>query len=515
MKHSYKSGALALGLCAAMLALSLTAAVAQVNDPPATHPFSQSQPIPGRYIVVFKNSVSNPAAEARSVISGQGGQLHHTYSHAIKGFAATLPEAALSGILRNPNVDYVEQDQTVSLNKVLTTETAASWGLDRIDQHDRPLNNQYLYNYTGADVYAFIIDTGIYSDHVDFGGRVLPGTDFVNDGNGTNDCDGHGTHVAGTVGGTTYGVAKGVWLIPVRVLNCQGSGTWSGVIAGIDWVAGRTLLRPAVANMSLGGGASTSVNAAVAGAVADGVTMVVAAGNSNKDACKYSPSGEPTAITVGATTINDVRASWSNYGTCVDIFAPGSSITSAWNTDTDATNTISGTSMASPHVAGVAALAVEASVVNANKRPSPAAVALFLTSNASMDRLSSIGNGSPNRLVYSLASVWPTEPSTRTVAVKSIDWANKQGGNGWQASATVTLVDRGDGTATVANATVHGNFSPGGTASCVTNNTSGCTMSSGRINKNIPSTMFTVTGVSGSYLTYDPSGATQISIPKP
>jgi len=281
------------------------------------------------------------------------------------------------------------------------------------------------------------------------------------------------------------------------------------VIAGIDYVV-ESGLRPAVANMSLGGGASTSVNAAVAGAVAAGVTMVVAAGNSNKDACRYSLSGEPSAITVEATTSTDARASWSNYGTCVDIFAPGSSITSDWNTSTTATNTISGTSMASPHVTGVAALALEA-----KSDATPGAVALFLTSNATLNRLSSIGNGSPNLLVYSLASWGSTEPSTRKVAVKSILGAGKPGTNGWQASATVTLVDLYNGTAPVANATVQGTFSPGGTASCVTNSASSCTLSSARINKNIPSTMFTVTGVSGSYLTFDPSGPAQISIPKP
>jgi len=498
MKQSFKSGALALGLCAAMLGLSPTAAPAQSNDPPATYPFSQSQTIPGRYIVVFKSSVSDPAQEARSVISGQGGELHHTYSHAIKGFAATLPEAALPGILRNPNVDYIEQDQTVSLKRVQTAQSGATWGLDRIDQADLPLNNTYQYNYTGAGVYAFIIDTGLRSDHGDFFGRVLPGQDFVNDGNGTNDCDGHGTHVAGTVGGTTYGVAKEVKLIPVRVLNCQGSGTWSGVIAGIEWVAGSTL-RPAVANMSLGGGASTSVNAAVAGAVAKGVTMVVAAGNNNKDACRYSPSGEPSAITVGATTSSDARASWSNYGTCVDIFAPGSSITSDWNTSTTATNTISGTSMASPHVAGVAALALEA-----NPDAKPAAVALFLIGNATMGQLSAIGTGSPNRLLYSLAPGAPTEPSTGTVAVKSIVGASKPNGNAWQASATVTIWEPGNPGTAVAHATVQGSFEPGGTASCVTNSASSCTMSA-RLSKSITSTTFTVTGISGSDLSYDSS----------
>src|SRR6185369_6941614 len=337
--------------CAALTGLASSAATAQAVDPPAHHPFAPSQPIAGRYIVVFKQGVANPAAEAANATRG-GGQLHHVYSAAIKGFAATLPDSALAGLRNNPLVDYIEQDQTVSLNQ---TESGATWGLDRIDQVDRPLDTLYHFNYTGAGVTAFIIDTGIRADHVEFTGRVFEGYSAIADGRGTDDCNGHGTHVSGTVGGTTWGVAKQVSLRPVRVLDCRGSGTWSGVIAGIDWVANNTAVRPAVANMSLGGGKSTSVNAAVAGAVSKGVTMVVAAGNSSADACNYSPSSEPSALTVGATTSTDARASYSNFGSCVDIFAPGSSITSAWNTSSSATNTISGTSMASPHVTGVAA----------------------------------------------------------------------------------------------------------------------------------------------------------------
>ncbi len=242
---------------------------------------------------------------------------------------------------------------------------------------------------------AFIIDTGIRPDHVEFTGRLLPGYTAINDANGTTDCNGHGTHVAGTVGGTSWGVAKQVSLVPVRVLDCKGSGTWSGIIAGIDWVANNPL-RPAVANLSLGGSKSSAVNAAVAGAVAKGVTMVVAAGNSNANACNYSPSSEPSAITVGATANGDARATYSNYGSCVDIFAPGTAVTSAWNTGSSASNTISGTSMASPHVAGVAALALQA-----NPAASPAAITSFLVSKATAGVVTSAGTGSPNRLVYS------------------------------------------------------------------------------------------------------------------
>lgn len=400
--------ALAFGACAA--------AFAQPADPPADHPYGASQPIPGRYIVVFKGHVANPAATAANLMRGTGGQLHQTYSRAIRGFAATLPDWAVRALRNNPNVDYVEQDQTVSLNTDQPTphQHDATWGLDRIDQRELPLDSVYYYKYTGAGVNAFIIDTGIRATHTDFTGRVLPGHSVINDGNGTNDCNGHGTHVAGTVGGVTWGVAKAVSLIPVRVLNCSGSGTWSGVIAGVDWVANKkveeskTKLFPTIANMSLGGGASKAVDDAVAGAVNDGVTMVVAAGNSNDDACKYSPARAPSAITVGATTKSDYRASYSNYGVCLDIFAPGSGITSAWKTKDTATKTISGTSMASPHVAGVAALALEAAATAATPYDaSPSAVTAFLKANATENKLQAVGTDSPNLLIYSLATGAP------------------------------------------------------------------------------------------------------------
>ncbi len=500
---------MALGLCAAAVAMSSAAALAQTVAPVATHPFAQSKPVAGRYIVVFKHSVSNPAAEAANVMRGLGGQVIHTYSSALKGFAATLPDAALQGLRNNPNVDYIEQDRTVALNQV-SPENSATWGLDRIDQADRPLNSQYYFNYTGAGVNAFIIDTGIRADHAEFTGRVLAGYNAVADTNGTNDCNGHGTHVSGTVGGTTWGVAKGVSLIPVRVLDCTGSGSYSGVIAGIDWVAASSL-RPAVANMSLGGGASASLNAAVAGAVGKGVTMVVAAGNSNVDACSSSPAGEPSAITVGATDSGDVRATYSNYGSCVDIFAPGSSITSAWNSSSTATNTISGTSMASPHVTGVAALALAA-----NPAASPAAVATFLSANATANRLSSLGTGSPNLLVYSLAGGVPTAPPNQSVAVKSLAGKSTKNGANWRADVNVTIYDWTTA-AVVANATVTGSFSPGGSASCVTSSTGSCTLSSAVISRLTGSTTMTVGTVSGTSLTYDSSknAAAQITVVKP
>jgi hypothetical protein len=290
----------------------------------------------------------------------------------------------------------------------LTPEAPTSlWGLDRIDQRALPLNNQFGRAYTGSGVTAYIIDTGVLSTHTEFGGRVLSGFSSVSDANGTEDCNGHGTHVAGTVGGSNYGVAPGVAIVPVRVLDCSGSGSTSGVIAGIDWVIAHHIAgTPAVANMSLGGRRSSAIDIAVQSAVADGVVFVVAAGNSTADACQTSPAGEPLAITVGATTSADARSSFSNYGSCVDVFAPGSSITSAWYTSTTASNTISGTSMASPHVAGVAALGLEIS-----PNSSVAQICNWITSTATQGVISNAGSGSPNLLVYSRLSASPTSAS--------------------------------------------------------------------------------------------------------
>ena len=487
---------------------------AQPAGDAATHPFSQSQPIPGRYIVVFKKSVPNPAAEAANLMQGRGGQLHHTYSGALKGFAASLPEAALQGIRNNPNVEYVEQDQTVTLSQVASPQNQASWGLDRIDQADLPLDTQYHFTGAGAGVNVFVVDTGIRSDHVEFSGRLRPGFTAIADGNGTNDCKGHGTHVAGTVGGTTWGVAKGVSLIPVRVLDCAGSGSWSGVIAGIDWVA-NSALRPAVANLSLGGSGSASVDAAVAGAVAKGVTMVVAAGNNSADACNYSPAREPSAITVGATTSLDGRTSYSNFGRCVDLFAPGHLVTSAWNTSPTASNTIGGTSMASPHVAGVAALALAA-----NPAASPADVASFITSTATPNRVRYLDASSPNLLLYALGTggnLAPPAQTSQTVAFKSMTGSAVRNGGNWKASATVTVRDINSGAA-VANATVTGSFTPGGSSSCVTGAAGSCTLTSGSIKNNAAaSTTFGGSSISGTLLKYEASqnAVSQIVIGQP
>jgi subtilisin family serine protease len=304
-------------------------------------------------------------------------------------------------VRNDPNVAYVEADQTVGL---VATQSPATWGLDRIDQRNLPLSNSYTYNFDGTGVTAYIIDTGIRFAHNEFGGQATSGFDAI-DGGAADDCNGHGTHVAGTVGGTTYGVAKNVNLVGVRVLNCQGSGTNSQVIAGIDWVTGNHAANaPAVANMSLGGGASTALDNAVRNSIADGVTYAIAAGNSNANACNSSPARVAEAITVGATTNTDARASFSNFGSCLDIFAPGQNITSAWYTSNTATNTISGTSMATPHVAGVAALALD------ETNGTPQQIRDRIVNSATPNVVGNPGTGSPNRLLYSLLGAAPPPP---------------------------------------------------------------------------------------------------------
>jgi subtilisin family serine protease len=287
-----------------------------------------------------------------------------------------------------------------------TDRTAASWGLDRVDQANLPLDGRIAAAHNGAGVTAYIIDTGVRGDHGDFSGRMAEGFTSISDGNGSTDCNGHGTHVAGTVAGSTYGVAPAATVVPVRVLSCSGSGSTSGVIAGIDWaVRHHQAGTPAVANMSLGGGYSAALNAAVAAGVADGISFSVAAGNSSDNACSYSPASEPTAITVGSTTSSDGRSSFSNWGSCLDVFAPGSSIRSAWYTSATATATLSGTSMAAPHTAGAAAL-----LLSARPSATPAAVRDALVTGATRNVVSDPA-GSPNALVNIASGVTPTAPA--------------------------------------------------------------------------------------------------------
>ncbi len=333
----------------AIMALSVLALAT-----PAHSSAAPTSSLEERYIVVLKDSVKDPKAVASEHAQNHKIKVATVYSHALKGYAAKMSPGKVKALEKDSRVAYVEVDGVATKT---IAQSNAPWGLDRIDQLKLPLNTAFNYSVTGSGVTAYIIDTGIRTSHAEFGGRSVDGYDAVDGALPAADCDGHGTHVAGTVGGTGYGVAKNVTLVAVRVLDCDGSGYWSWIIAGIDYVtATHQPGQPAVANMSLGGGITTAVDTAVRNSIADGVSYAIAAGNSSRDACKFSPARVAEAMTIGATDKIDTKPSWSNYGACVDWFAPGVNIQSAWNTNDTATNTISGTSMASPHTAGVAAL---------------------------------------------------------------------------------------------------------------------------------------------------------------
>ncbi len=381
--------ALALAACSdASNPPSSPAAPRQMQAPLAAVYSKGDAAIPGDYIVVFKEGgAAGSLTRGGAMVANFVGTPKFSYDAVLKGFAATLTPAALEKLRADPNVDYIEEDAII---EVSTTQSGATWGIDRIDQRNRPLSGTYTYTSTGAGVTAYIIDTGIQTSHAQFGGRAAVAYDALG-GNG-QDCNGHGTHVAGTVGSSTYGVAKGVTLRAVRVLNCSGSGSTSGVIAGMNWVANNHVAK-SVANMSLGGGFSTSMNTAANNLASKGVFLAVAAGNSNASACNSSPSSAANVTSVAASTSTDAKASYSNFGSCVHLYAPGSSITSTWLNG--GTNTISGTSMASPHVAGVAAL-YKATFGDA----SYSTIRSWLTTNATSGVITGNPSGTPNRLLY-------------------------------------------------------------------------------------------------------------------
>ncbi|EPM5525424.1 S8 family peptidase [Acinetobacter baumannii] len=381
-------------ICLSIAATHFVYAASNVANP--VNVSSQAKEIIKNQYIVILNKDAGPSKDfAQNIAKQHAGKVLQSYDTVLKGFAIYLPDTAgtafIEAMKKNPQVLSVESDTIVNIDA--TTQSNPDWGLDRIDQKALPLNSAYSYLQTGSGTTAYIVDTGILSSHQEFSGRVLSGYTAISDGNGTTDCNGHGTHVAGTVGGTTYGVAKNVNLVPIRILGCDGSGASSNVIAGLDWIL-KNGKKPAVVNMSLGGATSSSLDSAVENLYNNGYVMVVAAGNSNTDACTSSPARVSKAITVAATDNTDTRASYSNYGSCVDIFAPGSQINSSWTGSNTATKILNGTSMATPHVAGVVA-----EMLQSTPTASPQTISTNLLNQASSNVVKN-PSGSPNRLLY-------------------------------------------------------------------------------------------------------------------
>ncbi|WP_020671346.1 S8 family peptidase [Amycolatopsis nigrescens] len=408
MRSSLKAVACA-GSFAALLAIVTGGSAAAAAEPEGVV-VQANQPTPGGYVVALKDGTRFTAGASAieqasaSLVARYGGELKSTFTASMHGFAVRgMTEAQARRLAADPAVGQVFQDGTA---RVADTQTGATYGIDRTDQRDLPLDQKYTYNNTAADVTAYILDTGIRYSHNEFEGRAKSGYDFVDTDPDANDCNGHGTHVSGTVGGKTWGLAKKVKLVGVKVLGCGGSAPDSDGIEGIEWVT-KNAVKPAVANMSLTFDTKNVGDQAMRGMVAAGVTTVVAAGNSGADACNTGPAYLPEVITAGATDASDNRASFSNYGTCVDLFAPGNNITSASNGSDSGSTNMSGTSMASPHGAGVAALYLQA-----NKSADPAAVSKALTDNATAGKVKNPGSGSPNKLLYSgFVGSGPGEPS--------------------------------------------------------------------------------------------------------
>ena len=352
----------------------------------------------GRYLVSFTQG-ADVATEAQSLRS-QGVRVGRTFSAALRGAAITATKAQAAALAHSPRVSLMEPDSPVSVSDI---QQSPPWGLDRIDQRALPLSGTFTPSSSGAGVSAYVIDTGVLAENTDFGGRVAAGWTAIADGKGSSDCNGHGTHVAGIIAGKTFGVAKAASVVPVRVLGCDGSGYDSDVIAGLDWIASQHAAgAPAVANLSIGGATSTILDNAVKGIINDGVTAVVAAGNAAVDACTTSPARVPEALTVAASDSSDRQAGFSNYGSCVDLYAPGVGIQSDWDTSTTSAATLSGTSMASPHVAGAAALAL-----SRNPQQTPAAVAADITSAATQGAVTNVSAGTPNRLLFTSTAPAP------------------------------------------------------------------------------------------------------------
>lgn len=482
-----------------------------------------------KFIVVFKNdAIFNDVTSVISTILNELGFGIQTseFKQVLKGFAVSIPsdkvDAFLKAMQNNPIVEFVEHDRILHAPPISQdTQLFATWGLDRIDQKELLLDSTYTTGgRTGANVNAYVVDTGILSTHTDFGNRVKTGYSSILNDASTTDCNGHGTHVAGIIGSVTYGVAKGVSLVPVRVLDCDGSGTLGSVIAGLDWVIQDAQLdtnknKRAVINLSLGGSTSVSMDRAVQKIVESNIPVIVAAGNDNANACNTSPAREPVAITVGATTITDARASYSNYGNCIDIFAPGSAITSTWWTSSSnsATNTLSGTSMAAPFVAGVAALAFEM-----NTTATATEIGNLIKNQATANKVTNLGSGSNNLLLYSRLqpsdSVTTPTPIRNTVYVSNLTGSSTTSGAGWIATATVTVKDSNGNLQP--GALVKGSFTLGLTSATCTTGTNGtCTISTGNMPKSPTGFFpisFTVVTVSGETLLYDAKQNTKTTL---